>query len=80
MSSVAGSKSCLAGGVFCGRPFDPCSRSARRSAERSPRSIGSCSGSLENLALLYLVMGRRAEAEQLHKKLANLQDVDNLSS
>ncbi len=42
-SSVAGSKSCLAGGVFCGRPFDPCSRSARRSAERSPRSIGSCS-------------------------------------
>ncbi len=42
-SSIAGSKSCSAGGVFCGGPFDPCSRSARRSAERSPRSIGSCS-------------------------------------
>ncbi len=42
-SSATGSKSCLAGGVFCGRPFDPFWRSARRSAERSPLSIGSCS-------------------------------------
>ncbi len=44
MSSVAGPKSCLAGTVFCGRPFDPCSRSARRSAERSPLSIRSSWG------------------------------------
>ncbi len=41
MSSVAGSKSCLAGRVFCGRPFDPFWRSARRSVERSPLSIRS---------------------------------------
>ncbi len=28
--SAAGSRSCSAGTVFCGRPFDPCSRSARK--------------------------------------------------
>ena len=41
LSCAAGSRSCLAGRVFCGRPFDRCSRSARRSGERSPLSTAS---------------------------------------